>query len=510
MNLYSRIVFCAVCLLVQGALLYAQDAPIEPGSIVEAALLPDETDRYQLRVLELTLISFHLEALDSTLDPVIEVYDSSGGLVIRNDDAAYPDRLDGVIQAFVIPRTGTYTVEVSGFGGTSGSYRLRALPGYDTLALQDTMMVPSDWEVVFSEAEITRPSGGALALKMEGLSKSASLLGRHFPSERDFYFEVAFDDVVSATNWQVGILFRYISPELHYRLLLNKQGYWRMERVDGGDAAAVRNWRTHPAIAPGETDFRLGVLASGQLFHVVYKGQVVGTVTDDRIEAAGGVGITTTTANAIGSRLSFAVTEATMTLPTRVDGNLLFPQRAAASNYTAMASLLARQQVIPATGEAKLTLPQSTVRDVPPGVTRFPVASGIAFAEFVIGTAVSYEMRAAGDGGCGIIFHYADDENYTLAYINAAGGYGVSRRQGDAFLPGIYGSRPAPAQSGQRLLIIVYGEMLHYFIDDLHAGTMPYQPVSGELGTAVVNFEEVDTTCIFEDLWLWSLDDAAS
>ena len=509
MTAWRRIALCALCLLAHGLLLYAQDAPLTPGAVIEAELAPGETHRYPLRALELTLLSFHLEALDSTFDPALEIFDSSGELVTRNDDAAYPDRLDSVIQAFIMPRTDTYTVEVSGFGNTAGGYRLRTLPGYDTLALRDTAMAPSDWEVVFSDAALTQPIGDRLSLRIEGLSRSASLVGKRFPAARDFYFEAAFNDVASATNWQVGILFRYISPEQHYRLLLNKQGYWRMERVDNGEAATIRNWSAHPAIAPGESDFRLGVLASGQLFQVVYNGQVIGTVIDDHIEAAGGVGITTTTANAIGSRLSFAVTEATMTAPTRIDDKPLFPQQAIANNYTAIAALLARQQLIPATGEAKLTLPQSTVRDVPPGVTRFPVASGISFAEFVIGADLSYETRTDANGGCGIIFHYADDENYTLAYVNAAGEYGVSRRRGDSFQPGIFGRRPSPAQNEYQLLVVVYGGWLHYYIDGWHVGAMSYPPQTGELGTAVVNFEAVDTNCIFEDLWLWSLDEAA-
>lgn len=504
MTACCRIVFCALCLL-PSLLLHAQNPPIKPGDIIEAALTAGETHRYRLRTLELTLISFHLEALDPALDPVLEVFDSSGRLVIRNDDAAYPDSLDAVIQALIMPRTDVYTVEVSGFSDTSGGYRLMTLPGYDTLALRDTAMDPADWEVVFSDAEIAQPNDSRLTPGINGLSKSASWIGQRFPAKRDFYFEIAFTAVTSATNWQVGLLFRYVSPERHYRLLLNKRGYWRIERVDG-EEAAVRNWRTHPAIAAGETDFRLGILASGQLFHVVYNGQVVDTVIDDRIEAAGGLGLAAKTADALGSRLSFAVTEAMMTLPTRIDSRPLFPQRIAARNYTAAANLLARQQVIPAIGEAKLTLPQSIVRDVPPGVTRLPVASGIAFAQFVIGADVSYEMRTDANGGCGIIFHYADDENYTLAYVNAAGEYGVSRRQGPAFLPGIYGRQPPPARNAKRLLLIVYDGALHYYIDNAHVGAMPYQPTTGELGTAVVNFETVDTTCVFDDLWLWSLD----
>lgn len=513
MRLYCRIVLCILCLLLgllPGLWLSAQDAPLAPGDIVEAALAAGETHRYQLRVLELTLISLRMEALAPSLDPVIEVYNSSGELVIKNDDYAYPDQLDAVIQAFITPRTDVYTIEVSGFGDTAGDYRLLAMPGYDSLAGRDSTMAAADWEVVFSDAPFTRLADDRLSLRIEGLSKSVSLLGRHFPIERDLYFEATFDDVIAAANWQAGILFRYVSAESHYRLLVSKRGYWRLERAQGESAVVVRNWSTHPAIAPGETSFRLGVLASGQLFDVVYNGQVVGTVIDDQIKAAaGGVGITARTADALGSRVSFAVTETTMTAPTRIDGKPLFPQHIPAGNYTATANLLARQQVIPAEGAAKLTVPQSRVRNTPPGITRFPVASGASFAEFVIGADLRYEMRAAAKGGCGLIFHYADGENYTLAYVDADGEYGVSRRQGDAFQPGLFGGGLSPAPNEHKLLLLVYGGRLDYYIDGWHVGAMTYPPQSGELGTAVVNFEAVDTNCVFEDLWLWSLDETA-
>ena len=503
-----RIVLCAVCLLLgllPGLWLSAQDAPLAPGDMIEATLAAGETHRYQLRALELTLISLRMEAVGTSLDPVIEVYNSSGDLVIKNDDYDYPDRLEAVIQALITPRTDVYTIEVSGFGETAGDYRLLLMPGYDSLAGRDSTMAAADWEVVFSDAPLAWLADDRLALRVEGLSKSVSLLGRHFPAKRDLYFEATFDDVTAAANWQAGILFRYVSAESHYRLLVSKRGYWRLERMQGESAVIVRNWSTHPAIAPGESSFRLGVLASGQLFDVVYNGQVVGTVIDDQIEAAAGsVGITARTSD---SRASFAVTETIMTAPT--DDKPLFPQHIIAGSYTATANRLARQQVIPANGAAKLTVPQSSVRNTAPGITRFPVASGASFGEFVIGADLRYEMRTAAKGGCGLIFHYADGENYTLAYVDADGEYGVSRRQGDAFQPGIFGNGLSPARNEHKLLMVVYGGRLHYYIDGWHVGAMTYPPRTGELGTAAVNFEAVDTNCVFEDLWLWSLDETA-
>ena len=503
-----RIVLCAVCLLLgllPGLWLSAQDAPLAPGDMIEATLAAGETHRYQLRALELTLISLRMEAVGTSLDPVIEVYNSSGDLVIKNDDYDYPDQLDALIQALITPRTDVYTIEVSGFGDTAGDYRLLMMPGYDSLAGRDSTMAAADWDVVFSDAPLAWLADDRLAFRIEGLSKSVSLVGRHFPVKRDLYFEATFDDVTAAANWQAGILFRYVSAESHYRLLVSKRGYWRLERMQGESAVVVRNWSTHPAIAPGESSFRLGVLASGQLFDVVYNGQVVGTVIDDQIEAAAGnVGITARTTD---SRASFAVAETIMTAPT--DDKPLFPQHIPAGSYTATANLLARQQVIPVNGAAKLTVPQSRVRNTPSGITRFPVASGASFAEFVIGADLRYEMRTAAKGGCGLIFHYADDENYSLAYVDADGEYGVSRRQGDAFQPGIFGNGLSPARNEHKLLMVVYGGWLHYYTDGWHVGAMTYPPRTGELGTAVVNFEAVDTNCVFEDLWLWSLDETA-
>ena len=88
MTACRRIALCALCLLAHGLLLHAQDAPLASGAVIEAELAPGETHRYSLRALELTLLSFHLEALDPTFDPALEIFDSSGELVTRNDDAA--------------------------------------------------------------------------------------------------------------------------------------------------------------------------------------------------------------------------------------------------------------------------------------------------------------------------------------------------------------------------------------------------------------------------------------
>ena len=151
----------------------------------------------------LTLLSLRVEALDDQLDPQLALYDSAGDLVIANDDFAWPHTREAIVQAFVAPRTGEYALAVSGFGG-GGKYRLHALPGYDRLALRDTAMQGQHWTVAHSDAEVGLGASSLFAVDLDGIGRSAVILGERFPPQRDFYFELAFDYVSAVNNWQVG------------------------------------------------------------------------------------------------------------------------------------------------------------------------------------------------------------------------------------------------------------------------------------------------------------------
>ncbi len=511
MTALGRIAFCIVFSLASHTLLHAQDKLLEIGAVIEAELAPRESHQYSLTALESTLLSFRVEALDDTLDPQLEIFDNAGNLLAANDDYNYPETRDAALQAFAIPRTMTYTIAVSGFDDSSGGYRLHVLPGYDRLALRDTAMDNFNWEVVYSDTAVNFSDSSLFAVDLAGLSRSAILLGQHFPAEQDLYFEAKFEYVTSPGNWQVGLVFRYLAPDKYHRLLLSKTGYWQLQRVDGDTVTQLRNWSTHPAIVPGEDIFRLGILVSGQHYDVVYNGQVVGSAWDESRSQPASVGIAMRTDETIGGQLSFAITETLMTVPTRLDGvgldgKLIFPQRLPTTGSYQMANILARQQLIPVGGEIKLTLPESSVRRVQPGVTRLPIASDLSFAEFALGASVSADLHSPANGGCGIIFHFHDEENYTLAYLTMEGDYGLSRRAGAGFLPGVYGAREQLEGDSHQLLIIVTAEVIHYYLDEIYVGSLPAELDAGGIGIAVVNYEEVTTNCLFKDLWLLSLD----
>ena len=484
----------------------AQAQQLRLGEIVEDILAPGASRAYTFYAQALTLLSIRVEALEDGLDPRFELRDGDGKLVADNDDYAYPATRDAAIQALVLQDAASYTITVSGHGGSAGAFRLHLLPGFDVLALRDDTMDKSLWQVAFNDTALNISESSLFAVELGGYERSGIFLAQHLPPEPDVYFEADFHAVTSSVGWHVGLVFRYLSPNDYYRLLLGESGYWRIDRIDNGESMQVRAWTTHPAIVAGEPDFRLGILASGQHFDVVYNRQVVGSVADDAPARAGALGLIALTDDKTGGPMSFAVRETLLTLPTRVDRAILFPQRILRRADYLMAHDLARKQLAPAGFNISFVQRESSVRHIKAGVTRIPIAPDRQYEQFALGAALRFEQASAGNGGCGIFFHFNDERHYTLAYMTSQGDFGLSRRSGDGFLPGIYGKRPPPSGPDHYLLVIATDEIIHFYLDERYAGSLPSAPRVGSVGIAVVNYEAADSECLFDDLWVQSLD----
>lgn len=506
----KTLITCVCWLVLSGLQVTAQSTSLEIGTITVSSIDNGDVQSYQITLLETSIVSIHVDAQNDTLDPIVRLLDSAGNLVIENDDYNYPESSDALIQAFQIPRTGTYTIEVSAFGDTSGTYQLSILPGYDQLVAEDNIDSGSNWQPITNDSVTLASVDNGLHGEVEGISKSGTLIANGFPEAKDFYFEVTVGNINATTNWQVGIIFRYINPELYYRLVMNDQGFWQLELIRDEEVEVIQSWSTHPAIVPGETDFTLGVLTSGESIDIVYNRQFIATVFSNSVLQEGNVGLAIVTANALGSRVSVDLEHALMTSPAQFDNPFVFPEILAANNVNSLAHTLERQQIIPIGGEVKFTAPQIEIRNINPGVSRFDVATGVTFATFVMGGTIHWQKPGDGIGGCGITFNDMNDQQYTLAYINTDGEYGVSRRDGDSFDIGIFGDGLPIDSDTHSFTLIVLSDQIHYFINNRHIGKMPYSPTSGEIKTAVVNFDGVDTMCTFNDLWLWSLDTPSS
>ena len=503
----GRLVFCIACLIALTPPLRAQDARLNLGNVVDGSLSPGEVHRYTFTALDLTLVSVRVESLDGRLDPAVAIIDSGDVLIDSSDDYDYPATRDAAIQALVLPKTSTYSIVVSGHAGSGGDYRLYLLPGFDVLELHDATMDKNRWQVAYSDTAIDVSESSMYAVELEGFARSAGVVAEHFPQVQDHFYQANFHEVTSSADWNVGLLFRYVDNQNFHRLLLSKTGFWRLDRIESGERVQLKYWSTHPAIRPGEKDFRLGILASGQHFDVVYNGQVVGSASDSGAPRVGAIGIAMRTDEVTGGLMSFAVLDTLLTLPTRVDDRLLFPQRVVERQTYLMARDLARKQLAPAGRNVGFVQPQSSIRHVRAGVTHVGIASERTYEQFALGASLTLDAAAAGNGGCGIVFHFNDDSHYTLAYVTRDGDFGVSRRSGDMFAPGIYGRQGPSEDSEHYLLVIATDEELHFFLDEVYAGSMTSQPRTGSIGIAVVNYESVETTCRFTDLWVQDFDE---
>lgn len=108
-----------------------EDAPAEPVGndvVVEDEVPDDETFSYDFDASEGAVITITVRETDGQLDPKIVLLNSEGTQLAENDDHSSDDAslgpYDSQIAEFTVPASGTYTVEVTGFGGVGGSFEL--------------------------------------------------------------------------------------------------------------------------------------------------------------------------------------------------------------------------------------------------------------------------------------------------------------------------------------------------------------------------------------------------
>jgi hypothetical protein len=150
-----------------------------------------------------------------------------------------------------------------------------------------------------------------------------------------------------------------------------------------------------------------------------------------------------------------------------------------------------------------LNAAESFAESAHPGVERFMLGRGTTYRNFVMGTSFTWEAGAAGITGCGMVFNQTSDADYLLAYADRTGGYGLSRRQGDSFEPGIFNQKPIGNKTSYHLLVIARADQVLYYVDGAYAGALNLPAADGAVGNAVVNFEPITTSCKFATTWVW-------
>lgn len=447
------------------------------------------------------VISLRAESA-GTLDPVLTLLNADGEPILSDDDFAYPESSDSLLQAITLPYTGRYSVQVSGFADTAGQYTLTASEGYSVVETIADLATDAGWRAVGAEAlEVAEGSGG-LSLAFRGVRA----FGAAFGVASDSPDLAAFADVVAVRNpsgWSAGLALRRVG-DTFYAFQVNSEGRWRFVHVDGDTQTIIRDWTSHPAIVAGQADFRLGAFAKGSAFDFFYDGAYIGTASDDTLSRAGSVGLIAGTISSLESDTQATFANLVVTTPLVIDGAMPIPQQVAVADGPTMALTLSRRHVVQGSGQMVLTVPEVTVNYVRPGVNRFMLGQGTQHADFAFGGMITLQQGSQGATGCGMVVRYSSETSYALAYLDGTGAYGLSLRDGETFAPGLFGENPALRPGiPHQLLVIASGPILYFYVDGQSAGQLEVPITEGQVGAAVVNYEAIDTTCRLNNVWLW-------
>lgn len=449
-------------------------------------------------------LSFYVEATSDGLDTAFSISDSTGEILIDNDDYDYPNSTDSLLEGITLPRSGDYTLNVRGAGGTSGAYQLTMLEGFAQVSSNTNFNGELDWQSLNSEITM-QLDAGRLSLDLSSAARTGIVVNPQLSAIQDYYASVMVR-ADGMEGWIVGMSARQQTIDEYYLLQVNNRGEWRFLLRQQGKDSIVQDWITSPAIIPAESDFKLGMLVNRSRFEFFYNNQLFGSVLDRNLQTAGQTGLAIGTVSSQVARTVALFDELVITVPRLIAGERVKPQRLIITTPAATARELQLRGVIPTGGDLALTVGESFVESQRSGVESLLLGRGSTFSVFALGAQFTPTATADGMTGCGLIFRSQDETHYTLAYVDRAGGYGVSQREGDIFRPGIFGEGLSGMNTAHDLLIVASSQQVIYYIDGVYRGSLDVSAVEGAVGNAVVNFEPINTSCQFKNTWVWSWD----
>jgi hypothetical protein len=484
----------------------AETSVLVPGVPAEGTVArAGETARWQMPGVAGQVVSLTVEPLTGDLDPIVRVLDSSGRVLVANDDYAPPTTRAALLEAITLPRIDTYTVEIAGFASTTGRYLLSAYHGFAGPAAD----APERWETAdigdglrLSRGELGAATAAAQGVRVSGIAVPVPAA----EAGSAFYASVAFTRIEGDAGWRVGLML-HASAAGYYAVEINDQGEWRFVRReggrDGGEAIALRDWTTAPPIRAGETAFRLSALGRNGVYSLFYNGAPLGTFGDGELPATGALGVIVGTTASLETTTTAAFENWLVNTPIRVEGAPVRPdQLIVSADGARMAQELVRRADVSGLGALVLSVPESTVQDSRGGVQRQMLGQGTTYTTFALGVTLGF--TGGPEGGCGVVFGYTGETSYRLAYLDAAGAYGISTRTADGFTPGLAGQMAGFDPTAQHhLLVTANPSTLALYLDGQYVGSLALAAEQGEIGIAVVNARDVNTVCTARDLWVW-------
>ncbi len=456
------------------------------------------------------VISVIAVTLAGDLDPVVRIINPGGRMVGENDDIDSLVR-DAGLEAFALPDSGTYTIRVMRYQGatgtTSGTYELRLTPGFGRV----------EWREGFDAGALSwvSPQGDALPLSSGGLRLRVNEPGgtlRAFPPDAprydDLYVQADARLFGIVPYAEFGLVLRAQGEAFArgYVFRLNTEGQWSVALQDETGEFVLRSWEDNPALEGDE--WRIGVLARGSRFDVFANETWLGTVTGDRLSGAGTVGLYAASARDQDENVTVIFDDVIVTtrLGTTYAG---LPLALNAWDAPDPAEIIAELQesghLTNPADTHDLFLTDKTVEAADPDALFELIGSGQAiYDNFVLGARV--RITTEGNSiGCGLVYRWQDDRNLDLAYVDARGGFGIVQAREGTLTANVYDIDPMVDAETNKLLVLARGGTIVLYINGALVAQERVGPGSGRVGVALLNYEDVPTTCLWTDIWVWPL-----
>ena len=499
MGFLKRLTLIAIIWLLLVHPAHAQeDLLLAPLSRIISYLDVGESERWQLPALTGSVLTFHLRARSGDLDPTLRIIDEMGRQILHSSDVTHPLPLQVLIEAFTMPHSAVYTIEVSSTS-TSGDYELDVLPGF---AILNSLNIADSgaWSSSTPDQLIFSPDRLTLITDADQPAAFAHPSRSNF-GDRSYAF-VEVDTNSSDEPWIVSMTVGY-DDETFHSFNVNHEGFWRFTLFQGGQTETLKTWRAHPAIIAGVGIFNLGILFNQGHFDLYYNGQYIDSVWDERNSVTGIPGILVGYPNDLVSNNRIHITRFAVTTPATPAAE---PERLRFIPTTLSADLRALQQValVPPILDNTFLIPEANWQSVAAGVSLFPISNEIFEDDFIFSTTVSWETESRKEAGCGLAFAIQNDAEYGLAFLDT-GGLGLTSRHGDVFENHAFDLASNDPMNSHHFLIHSQAGVVSYYLDGRFLGKMTNATEAGSVAFAVLNYEDSFTACRFRETshWVW-------
>ena len=395
------------------------------------------------------------------------------------------------------------------------------------------------WGVDESDETAIFYSAGTLQINLKTAQwtawTSATITATNFYAEADSFH------VRGPLNNQLGLVFRLVDNDNFYYYTISHAGYFRLDKKVAGAWVTLLDWAESTAIVSGEGAANLlGVLAEGDQLTLLANGTVLTTYQDDSY-AQGAIGVAAGAFDEADVLVAFddlhvwgvgdapvaigtPEAEPTTTpiavedlLATVHDQEPVFSDEfrqddggwRTATDENAQISYLKRALHIQVNAEKQL------------GWSFNQQLEELALSDFLAEAEVEFidsDTNRAADGEAGLLFRYVDEQSYYLFALGKQGTYALWKRTEGKWtkLVDWTESKAIDITAGtdtgivNRLGVLAQGSQFTLLINDQVVETVADEDFAyGSIGLAVGSFAEAGVEAAFDNVDVWSIEEAA-